>query len=88
MKRYIEHMQSKPTHQRRQHALQVATVVTAVVFVGWLASLGVRISSSGTTTVAGAPSQTIQFANALNGVDSADTTNTLEVSTTTTYTGQ
>ena len=88
MKRYIEHMQSKPTHQRRQHALQVATMVTAVVFVGWLASLGVRISSSGAATVAGAPSQTTQFANALNGIDSADTTNTLEVSTTTTYTGQ
>jgi hypothetical protein len=42
-------MHSKTTHERRQHAVKVATGVTAVLFVGWLATLGLRLSGTPTT---------------------------------------
>lgn len=33
-------------HQRRQAALQIASIVTAVLFVGWIATLGVRLATT------------------------------------------
>jgi hypothetical protein len=48
MRRYIEHIQNNRTpHERRQHAMQIAGVVTMLLFVGWLASLGMRIGGQG-----------------------------------------
>jgi hypothetical protein len=48
MRRYIEHIRNNRTpHERRQHALQIAGVVTALLFIGWLTTLGVRISTLG-----------------------------------------
>lgn len=47
MRRYIQHVQETHTpHERRQVALRIATVVTAVLFVAWLATLGVRLGGS------------------------------------------
>ncbi|HVZ76191.1 MAG TPA: hypothetical protein VG934_02910 [Candidatus Paceibacterota bacterium] len=49
MKAYIEKLQNEKTpHERRQLALQVAGVVTALLFVGWLGTLGVRLSQLST----------------------------------------
>jgi hypothetical protein len=49
MRRYIERMQEERTpHERRQFALRVAGGVTAVLFVGWLATLGIRFSTVST----------------------------------------
>jgi len=46
MKRYIEHLKNtRTTHQRRQHAVQVAGALTAMLFAVWLGTLGVRLSS-------------------------------------------
>ena len=46
MKRYIEHLKNtRTTHQRRQHAVQVAGALTAALFAVWLGTLGVRLSS-------------------------------------------
>ncbi len=78
-------MQSQSPHQRRQHAARVATVVTAIMFVGWLGTLGMRVSIHGVSVQSGAPSQGTQFANALSGLTTPDTINTLEVSTSTNY---
>lgn len=48
MRRYIEHIKNtRTTHQRRQHAAQVAGVLTAALFAVWLGTLGVRIASQG-----------------------------------------
>lgn len=48
MRRYIEHIQNNRTpHERRQHAMQIAGVVTMLLFVGWLASIGVRVGTQG-----------------------------------------
>ena len=44
MKRYLEHMQNKDPHERRTHALHVASAVTALVFVAWLGTLGMRLA--------------------------------------------
>ncbi len=47
MKKYIHYMRTERTpHQRRQAALQIATITTAVIFVGWVATLGVRVATS------------------------------------------
>lgn len=44
MRHYIEHIQSKEPHERRQHAMQLAGAVTAAVFMVWITTLGLRIS--------------------------------------------
>ncbi len=88
LKRYIENVQAQPAHYRRQHAIKIATTVTAVVFVGWLASLGVRVSSQPHQIAVGdAPKQESQLSNAISGMGAQTSSNTLEVSTTTTYNG-
>ncbi|HYF12813.1 MAG TPA: hypothetical protein VD928_00745 [Candidatus Paceibacterota bacterium] len=47
MKRYIERLkEEKTTHERRQFAMKAATVFTAVIFVGWIATLGVRFAET------------------------------------------
>ena len=86
MKKYLEHMHAQPAHYRRQHAAKIATVVTAVIFVGWLGSLGVRVGTNnyGTSN----SSKESQLANAISGLGTQSSSNVLEVSTTTTYTGQ
>ncbi len=46
MKRYIEYLKNtRTTHQRRQHAVQVAGVLTATLFAVWLGTLGLRLTS-------------------------------------------
>ena len=85
--KYLDHMQSKPTHERRQHAMRVAGVLTALVFVGWVTTLGVRLggTSAGSVQVAGTDNVG-QTAAALNsGYDAAQGGNQLIVSTTTDY---
>lgn len=48
MRRYITHVQHNLTpHERRQHAMQIAGVITALLFVGWLMTLGLRLSTPG-----------------------------------------
>ncbi len=86
MKRYLKHIHSKPPHERRQHALRIATGVTSLIFVGWIGSLGVRATHP--SDVAGGSASGTEFANALSGLQTPKATNTLEVSTSTTYTGQ
>lgn len=79
MKKYFNHIQSKPPHERRQHAIQVASVFTALVFVVWITTLGVRLAGiSG--TVAQNPDADPQMANVSSIYDAPD--NTLEVATT------
>lgn len=44
MQKFIERMQEeKSPHERRQFAVRVAGGITAVLFIGWLATLGVRL---------------------------------------------
>ena len=73
IKRYFRHIQSKPTHHRRQHAVQVAGILTAVAFVVWITTLPLRFGGMG--TVAGAENQDAQQTQ-LAGVGSVDSTNT------------
>jgi hypothetical protein len=46
MKNYIAHMKSKTPHERRQHAMQVASVATALLLVVWVTTLGVRFATT------------------------------------------
>jgi hypothetical protein len=83
MKPYFDHMETKTTHERRQHAMQVAGILTAVVFVGWVASLG--LSFTGSVTPGGDSSQTAAVSQApLSGTAPYQSTgNQLVVSTST-----
>ncbi|MDB5225083.1 MAG: hypothetical protein JWL87_35 [Candidatus Adlerbacteria bacterium] len=48
MKKYLDHIKTKEPHERRQHAMQIAGVVTAGVFAIWITTLGFRLSSDET----------------------------------------
>ncbi len=88
MNRYLDHMHSKPTHERRQHAMRVAGVVTALVFVGWVTTLGLQLgtSSTGSGQVAGSTDTSAQTAAAVtSGYDATQGGNQLIVATSTTY---
>jgi hypothetical protein len=46
MKKYFNHIKSKSPHERRQHAMQIAGILTALMFVVWVSTLGVRFAST------------------------------------------
>ena len=46
MKNYIEHIKNKPPHERRQHAMQIASGITALLVLVWITTLGVRFAST------------------------------------------
>ncbi len=87
MRRYIEHIKdTREPHERRQHALQVAGVVTAAVFVVWMGTLGVRFA---TPTIANEDgTQTVDPDSSLTAAAAASKANKgayLEVSTSSVY---
>jgi hypothetical protein len=48
MNNFVERLKAeKSPHERRQLALQVAGGVTALLFVVWVSTLGVRLAQSG-----------------------------------------
>ncbi len=79
MKKYLAHIQSKPAHERRQHAMQLATGLTAFAMVVWVTTLGVRFALT--------PEQTVALnrdtSQAASVVQSANGNATLLVATTT-----
>ncbi|OGC88316.1 hypothetical protein A2419_00435 [Candidatus Adlerbacteria bacterium RIFOXYC1_FULL_48_26] len=44
--KYVKHVQAKAPHHRRQHAVQFAGLFTALAFVVWVTTLGVRFGTS------------------------------------------
>jgi hypothetical protein len=84
-KKYVKHIQGKTPHHRRQHAMQVAGLFTALAFVVWVTTLGFRfapvINSGAVANGTGGDQQT-----QLAGADAADNTsqNGVEVVGTTT----
>ena len=64
--------------------MQIATVATVLVFVVWITTLGVRLTSLGSgTTAENSDAQQTQLANVTSGAYAPSTSNTLEVATTT-----
>ena len=47
MKKYFDHIGSKEPHERRQHAMRISGVITAMVFAVWITTLGLRLGSGG-----------------------------------------
>lgn len=61
MKKFIARMrQEKTPHERRQFSMQVAGVITALLFVGWLGTLGARLVGSGAAPAAENTAATLQ----------------------------
>lgn len=66
MRRYIEHIKNtREPHQRRQHAMQVAGVLTGTLFVVWLSTLGIRLATK--DQVAQSPDQSLTASAAAAG---------------------
>ncbi len=81
MKNYIEHIKNtREPHERRQHAMQIAGIITGTLFVVWLGTLGVRLASQG--AIAESPDSSLQAAAAAS---TANKGAQLEVSTTSIY---
>ncbi|HEV8677429.1 MAG TPA: hypothetical protein VN701_01175 [Candidatus Paceibacterota bacterium] len=83
MKKYIEQVRQRPPHERRQAALKIAASVSGVIFLGWLATLGVRLATPAPKTA-----QQSSFEHQVASVFSAfsfgsDKPNSLEVSSST-----
>jgi hypothetical protein len=71
MKRYLEHIKSKPPHERRQHAAQISAGIVAVVFVVWISTIGLRFASTPSQTAGG---DNNQLANIVSGTGSQNAT--------------
>ncbi|MDB5225008.1 MAG: hypothetical protein JWO43_630 [Candidatus Adlerbacteria bacterium] len=85
MSRYLKNIKAKSTHERRQHAAQVAGGAVGVLALMWLASFSVRLPqlTAGAGEVAGAVSDSqSQLANVLSGRPAQPSSAQLEVSTT------
>jgi hypothetical protein len=72
VKKYMNHVKSKTPHHRRQHAVQMAGVFTALAVVVWITTLGWRFGTpqeSGNSATVTSADQTL-----LAGVAASDTT--------------
>ena len=85
-KKYMQHVQAKTPHHRRQHAVQVAGLFTALAFVVWITTLSFRFGptpSSG--QVAGGANTDAQQTQLAGAASSGDTSQSgIEVVGTTT----
>ncbi len=74
MKKFIERIKAERTpHERRALAARVAGVLTAIIFVGWVTTLGVRLASHDAAVANQAPAQ--NTAATLNAVQDAPPAN-------------
>lgn len=81
MRRYIEHMrETREPHERRQHAMRVAGVMTGALFAVWLGTLGARLAQE--SEVAQSPDTSLTAAAAASEANKGAQ---LEVSTTSIY---
>jgi hypothetical protein len=78
IKKYLHSVQQKPTHERRAHAMQIATSVTAFALLVWVTTLGVRFATPSTTATTAESDQVASVASAQDGSNA-----TLLVATTT-----
>ena len=68
MKKYFAQIQQKPPHERRLHAMQISGIIVAVIFAGWLATLGVRLASQDPAVAqGGSAAQTADVVEAASG---------------------
>lgn len=81
MKKYFDHIQSKEPHERRAHAMQIAGVVTAMVFAVWITTLGYRLTAGNAQLAGEEDNQTALTAAAVQAGYSGP--NTLYVASTT-----
>lgn len=79
-------MRQKDPHERRQAAMRIAGTLTAVVFVGWVATLGTRLGAPVANTAQDIGTFRAQVASVISGFSlGAKGPNTLEVASTTKY---
>jgi hypothetical protein len=86
MKKYIEQIKQRDPHERRQTALRFSLMITSVIFLGWFATLSLRLATPSPKTA-----ETKNFESQLASIVSAFSLkggggqNTLEVASTTKY---
>lgn len=70
MRRIIEHIQNKPPHEKRHFSMQASAILVGMIFLGWISTLGLRLSDTNTPTVARASDQNIGLVAAVYGASS------------------
>jgi hypothetical protein len=81
MKRYIQKIKdTHTTHERRQKAMRISGVLTAMLFAVWLGTLGVRLTAQFGSTAEAADNAETQVASVVSAVQSGEAQ--LQVSTT------
>ncbi|HEV7449633.1 MAG TPA: hypothetical protein VGP13_03810 [Candidatus Paceibacterota bacterium] len=83
MKKYVDHIIAKEPHERRRHAMQLAGILTAMVFVVWITTLGLRIGGGDNTVAQDDSNQTSLSAAAAQSINGGQ--NTLYVASTTQF---
>ncbi len=86
MKKYLEKMRQKDPHERRQEALRISGLITGVIFIGWISTLGFRLGTPVAQTAKDVSSLQTQMASVFSAFSlKAKMPNTLEVASTTKY---
>ena len=85
MKKYLEKVYQKPPHERRNHALQIATGVTAFALLVWVTTLGLRFALPAEDS---SSQDTTQVASVANAQDGSNATLLVATSSDATYINQ
>ncbi len=70
---YIDQIKSRPTHERRTHAMQMAGAIIVAIFIVWVATIGIRLATENPAT-AQSGDDSSQLANVASGADAANAT--------------
>ncbi len=82
MKKFIERVKQRPPHERREVAMRIAATITGVIFVGWVATLGMRLTQPHTKTAEQTRLES-QVASVWSALSFKQAPNTLQVASTT-----
>jgi len=84
MRRYIQKIKDTHTaHERRQQAMRIAGVLTAMLFAVWLGTLGIRLTAQFGPTAEAVDNAGEQVASVVSAVQNGEAQ--LQVSTTTVF---
>ncbi len=68
LKKYISHVKQRDPHERRLAAMRIAGSITGLIFIGWIATLGVRLSAPSPKTAAEVTGFQSQMASAISAL--------------------
>lgn len=83
--KYIDQIKAKPTHERRNHAMQMAAAIIGAVFIVWVATLALRLATEDPAVAQSGDDTSTQLANIASGADNASNATLIVASSTDSY---